>query len=74
MPGSEALPAGARVAHGARAIYKQFKGTTSVGGGLAGSSRPPGSSQEPDVTPEPERFLAGGKMRRTCLKNGKTPK
>lgn len=29
--------------------------------GLAGSSRPPGASQEPDITLEPQRFLVGGK-------------
>lgn len=70
MPGSE-------VAHGAGAIYKQFKGTTSVGGGWLGA---PGHQedlrhlQEPDVTLEPEHFLVGGKMRRTCLKNCKSPR
>lgn len=77
MPGSEALPGSARVAHGARALYEQFKGTTSVGGGWLGA---PGHRedlrhlQEPDVTPEPERFLVGGKMRRTCPKDDKTPR
>lgn len=30
--------------------------------------------QEPDVTPEPERFLLRGKMRRTCLRNGESPR